>query len=158
MNQRHINIKMNKQANINTCLLNQTVPFSPWQTLVHFYSGFCTYLRWQVVFIKDQMKWSIMNVLKMLPQMPSSIMLLGTSWLVHVAYAANEIAALHLNGWLAFTTAFCCAKPSTFLSSTCIDLIRVIIYAICSAAVCLKYLQQKNIYISFMEHFFSEKF
>ncbi len=60
---------------------------------------------WQVVFIKDQMKWSIMNVLKMLPQMPSSIMFLGTSWLVHAAYVANELAALHLNGWLALTTA-----------------------------------------------------
>ncbi len=31
--------------------------------------------------------------------------LLGTSWLVHVAYAANELTALHLNGWLAFTRA-----------------------------------------------------
>ncbi len=30
----------------------------------------------------------------------------GTSWLVHVVYAANKLAALHLNGWLAFTRAF----------------------------------------------------
>ncbi len=34
-----------------------------------------------------------------------SIKLLGTSWLVHVAYAANELTALHLNGWLVFTRA-----------------------------------------------------
>ncbi len=34
-----------------------------------------------------------------------SIKRLGKSWLVHVAYAANEIAALHLNGWLASTWA-----------------------------------------------------
>ncbi len=27
-----------------------------------------------------------------------SIKLLGTSWLVHVAYTANELAALRLNG------------------------------------------------------------
>ncbi len=32
-----------------------------------------------------------------------SIKLLGTSLLVHVAYAANELTALHLNGWLAST-------------------------------------------------------
>ncbi len=29
------------------------------------------------------------------------------SWLVHVAYAANELATLHFNGWLASTWAFC---------------------------------------------------
>ncbi len=34
-----------------------------------------------------------------------SVKLLGMSWLVHVAYAANELAPLHLNGWLAFTIA-----------------------------------------------------
>ncbi len=33
-----------------------------------------------------------------------SVKLLGTSWLVHVAYAANKLTALHLNGWLAFTS------------------------------------------------------
>ncbi len=33
------------------------------------------------------------------------VKLLGTSWLVHVAYAANELTALYLNGWLAFTKA-----------------------------------------------------
>ncbi len=36
----------------------------------------------------------------------SSVKLLDTSWLVHVAYAANELAALHLNGSLASTKAF----------------------------------------------------
>ncbi len=40
-----------------------------------------------------------------------SIKWLGTSWLVHAAYAANELAALHLNGWLASTWAFA-APPS----------------------------------------------
>ncbi len=35
-----------------------------------------------------------------------SIKLLGTSWLVHVAYAANELAALHLNICLKSTRAF----------------------------------------------------
>ncbi len=56
MNQQNINIKINKQANINTCLLNQTVPFSPWQTLVYFYSGFCTYLydKWSLL----KTRWS----------------------------------------------------------------------------------------------------
>ncbi len=34
-----------------------------------------------------------------------SVKLPGTSLLVHVAYSANELAALHLNGWLAFTRA-----------------------------------------------------
>ncbi len=34
-----------------------------------------------------------------------SVKLLGTSWLVHVIYTANELTALHLNGWLAFTRA-----------------------------------------------------
>ncbi len=38
-----------------------------------------------------------------------SVELLGTNWLVHVAYAANELTALHLIGWLAFTRAFCSA-------------------------------------------------
>ncbi len=60
-----------------------------------------------------------------------SVKLLGTSLLVHVAYAANELAALHIHGWLAFTRAFC--------SSTCIDLLWDIVYAICTAAVCPKY-------------------
>ncbi len=32
-----------------------------------------------------------------------SIKRLDTSWLIHVAYAANERATLHLNGRLAFT-------------------------------------------------------
>ncbi len=31
-----------------------------------------------------------------------SVKLLGTSWLVHVTYGANECATLHLNDWLAF--------------------------------------------------------
>ncbi len=35
-----------------------------------------------------------------------SVKLLGTRWLVHVAYTANELVALHLNNWLAFTWAF----------------------------------------------------
>ncbi len=30
-----------------------------------------------------------------------SVKLLDTSWLVHVAYTANELTALHLSGWLA---------------------------------------------------------
>ncbi len=34
-----------------------------------------------------------------------SVKLLGTSWLVHVAYTANELTALHLNGWLGLTRA-----------------------------------------------------
>ncbi len=34
-----------------------------------------------------------------------TIKLLGTSWLGHVAYAANDLTALHLNGWLAFARA-----------------------------------------------------
>ncbi len=32
-----------------------------------------------------------------------SVKLLGTNWLVHVAY--TQLADLHLNGWLAFTRA-----------------------------------------------------
>ncbi len=32
---------------------------------------------------------------------------LGTIWMIHVAYAANELAVLYLNGWLAFNRAFC---------------------------------------------------
>ncbi len=36
----------------------------------------------------------------------SSVKLLDTSWLVHVAYAATELAALQLNGSLASTIAF----------------------------------------------------
>ncbi len=35
-----------------------------------------------------------------------SVKLAGTSWLVHVSYTANKLAALHLNGWLASTRAF----------------------------------------------------
>ncbi len=35
-----------------------------------------------------------------------SVKLLGTNWLVHVAYTASELAALHFNGWLASTRAF----------------------------------------------------
>ncbi len=71
------------------------------------------------------------------------VKLLGTSWLVHVAYTANELAALHLNVWLAFTLQHFAAafrvllKLSTFPNSTCIDLLLVIKYAVC--AVCLKY-------------------
>ncbi len=38
-----------------------------------------------------------------------SVKLLGTSWLVHVAYAVNELTALHLNEWFAFTRAVCSA-------------------------------------------------
>ncbi len=34
------------------------------------------------------------------------IKLLGTSWLVHVAYAASKLSALHLNGCLASTRVF----------------------------------------------------
>ncbi len=64
--------------------------------------------------------------------------LLGTSWLVDVVYTAIELAALYLNGWLGFTRADQSAlKPSTFPSSTCIDLL-LVIYAICAAVVCLK--------------------
>ncbi len=33
-----------------------------------------------------------------------SVKLLGTSWLVHVAYAANKLTALHWNGRLASTS------------------------------------------------------
>ncbi len=36
-----------------------------------------------------------------------SVKWLGTSWLFHVAYTANERTALHLNGWLASTWALC---------------------------------------------------
>ncbi len=32
-----------------------------------------------------------------------SVKQLGRSWLVHVAYADNELATLHLNGWLAIS-------------------------------------------------------
>ncbi len=35
-----------------------------------------------------------------------SIKLLGTSWLVHVGYTANELTTSHLNGWLELTRAF----------------------------------------------------
>ncbi len=33
-----------------------------------------------------------------------NVKLPGTSWLVHVAYAANKLAVLYLNGWLVSTS------------------------------------------------------
>ncbi len=42
-----------------------------------------------------------------------SVKRLGTSWLVHVAYTANKLATLHLNGWLAFTWAFAVRSQSS---------------------------------------------
>ncbi len=73
-----------------------------------------------------------------------SINLLATSWLVHVAYAANKLAALHLNGWFASIKQLQRAlrvplKPSTFPRSTCIDLLWVILYAACTTVECSKY-------------------
>ncbi len=56
-----------------------------------------------------------------------SVKLPGTSWLVHVAYAANKLAALYLNGWLV----------STSYSET-LHLPQLhLIYATSAAAVCL---------------------
>ncbi len=57
--------------------------------------------------------------------------------------------ALGLYGWLVFTEipAARPLKPSTFPTSTCIDLLRVIWYAICTAAVCLKYSRQAGAHI-----------
>ncbi len=69
-----------------------------------------------------------------------SIKLPGTSGLVHIAYSANELDALHLNGWLTFNKAVCSVLLESLetlhlLSSTCVDLLWVILYAICAAAV-----------------------
>ncbi len=75
-----------------------------------------------------------------------SVKLLGTRWYVHVAYTANELTALQLNGWHSLERFAACfqssSETSIFPSSTCIDLLRVILYAFCAAAVCLKYSQR----------------
>ncbi len=66
-----------------------------------------------------------------------SVKLLGTSWLVHVvqwSYCFTFKCLVSI-----FTELFAARfQPSTLLNSTCIDLLRVILYAICVAAVCLK--------------------
>ncbi len=83
-----------------------------------------------------------------------SIKWLGKSWLVHVANVANELTALHFKKLVSIHFSILqrafrvLLKHSTFPSSTCIGLLRVILYAICAAAVCLKYSQHCNaIYI-----------
>ncbi len=77
-----------------------------------FFSFFFSLLALLIVMLKKQQMLS--PVLKQVAQTGSlmqtddihSVKLLGTSWLVHVVYAANKLADLHLNGWSAFTRAF----------------------------------------------------
>ncbi len=69
---------------------------------------------------------------------------LGISWLVHAAYAANELTALHLYGWLVFTWDSCSMLSEL---SEALHLPQLHLYrsttgyfiCICAAAVCLKY-------------------
>ncbi len=57
-----------------------------------------------------------------------SVKLIGISWLIHVSYAAKELAMLHLNACLAFTRALCRVplKPSTFPAQPAFDIVRII--------------------------------
>ncbi len=53
----------------------------------------------------DGAGWLVVNI----PDDNQRVKRLGTSWLVNAAYAGNELTALHLHGWLAFTWDSCSA-------------------------------------------------
>ncbi len=84
---------------------------------------------------------------------PNDIIITWHSWLVLSCIGSNELAAQHSNIWLVLAIAVCSVlqKPSTFPSSTCIDLLRgdsCMLYGgyfmcvICAAAVFLTCSQQ----------------
>ncbi len=60
----------------------------------------------------------------------------GTSWLVNVGMSLLRYINIHLCICIVLLIS---SETLHLPSSTCIDLLRVILYAICAAAVCLKY-------------------